>query len=463
MDFNKSSLLIMRSLFLMFLVCFFASAFVVIPVSEYAEGESGSAVSISDEGNYFKVVLDYTTSIDPYEMMQEYGEILSAKLPDIQADIDQFLYDTVEYGLDLYSEALGMQIPKGFEAMAIELLSEQLKSRLEEVKTQIPIEYIDELDGLASTLTNGDEFNLGDGLLSESELYFYHLFGDVGRAYQCSAIGVFGPVSDTGSNIVGRNFDLDADLEGYASVTEIIHGDQANSIYFIGWLGNLNAYTAFNEHGVFGSLVDTTGSGEPYSASGIYSYTYDLRYALENQDTLESVADYLSQHPYAFNHLFFLADAEKSQVLENNISGTGSNMRRELRSSDSELNAGITWEFDNVIVAVSAFMLNGNHDNFSDAIIATSRYQSYKYLLFEALADGVISWEEIKTIQSYDGEDQVPSEMEFGDIYNIGTRRITIFNPSTFELEIFFSQENTPPDDPVHFAVIPVSFAQEGK
>ncbi len=275
-------------------------------------------------------------------------------------------------------------------------------------------------------------------------------------------MGVFGPLSETGSTLVGRNCDLDVNLEGYGSVAEIVNGEQAHSIYIIGWLANINAYTAFNDQGVFGALVDTTGSGQPYASSGIYSYTFDLRYALEHEATLEDVADYLSQRPYGFNHLVFLADPETSQVLENNLSGTGTNMRRALRSSDSELNPGIVWGIDHAIVAVSAFMLKGNHDNFTNVPVATSRLRSYRRLLTAAKTDGKVSWDEVKAFQSYDGPDQVPGEMADGDIYNLVTRRIVIFDPATFTLEVFFSQNPVPPDEPVPFDKVPVSFARKG-
>jgi len=427
-------------------------------VEEPEEEVIPAAVSLTDEGNYYMVVLDYTTGKNPYEIMQEYGQKLSDELPDIQRDIDQYLYDTIDAGMEMFTEDMGIEVPKGFNSMAIGFISQEFMQRVEEIKPQLPQDYITELDGLASTLTNTDASKIGDGLLSRDELYFWHLMADVARVNQCSAIGVFGPLSETGSTMVGRNFDMDVGFPGYGSITKINKGN--NSVYLVGWLANLNAYTAFNDDGVFGALVDTTGIGQPYSSSGKYSYAFDLRYALENENTLEGAADYMSQHPYGFNHLIFLADAEKSQVLENNLDGTGSNIRRALRSSDSELNPGIVWDFDNVIVAVSAFMLEGNHDNFTDAIVATSRLKSYKALLTEAEGDGKVTWDEVKSIQSYDGTDGIPSEMEFGDLYNIGTRRIVLFKPETFKLEVFFSQTPGPPDDPIPFDIIPISFDQ---
>jgi len=424
------------------------------PVSE--KTLPASAVSLADKGNYYEVVLDFTNGKSPCEVMQEYGQVLSDELPDIQADIDQFLYDLIDSGLEMYTEDLGIEIPFGLRNLAVGIVGNMLIQRIDDVKSQIPGDYVEELEGLASTLVDTGTDSIGDGRLSTNELYFFHLMGDIARTVQCSAIGVFGGLSATGSTIVGRNFDLEAHLKEYNSVTRINKGE--DSIYLIGWLANLTGFTGFNNDGIFGAIVDTTGSGEPYLSAGKYSYAFDLRYALENETTLDGVADYMSTHPYAFNHLVFLADPVTSGVLENNISGTGPNMRRELRTTDSVLNPGIQWEYDNVIVAVSAFMLNGNHDNFTDEIVATSRLQSYKILIAEAATDSKLDWEDIRSIQSYDGVDGVPGEMEEGDLYNVGTRRIVVFQPETFKLEVWFSQTETPEDDPATFDRIPVSF-----
>jgi len=388
--------------------------------------------------------------------MQDYGQILSEKFPNIQADIDYFLYDLIDAEINMYLEDLDITVPFGITSVAVGLIGAQFMQRVNDIKPQIPSEYVEEVEGLASTVTNTTTDLLGDGQLSKNELYFYHLMGDVARTVQCSAIGVAASLSETGGSIVGRNFDLEADLEGYGSVTRI--NKVAKSVYVIGWLGNLGALTGFSDDGIFGAIVDTTGSGKAYSSTGIHAYAFDLRYALENESTIEGAADYMSRYPYGFNHLVFLSDSEKSGVLENNLSGTGTNMRRELRTLDSELNPGIEWGFNDVIVAVSAFMLKGNHDNFTEQIVATSRLESYKTLLTDAVADDVVTWEELRNIQSYDGADGIPSEMAEGDIYNLGTRRIVVFQPGTLNLEIYFSQTPLPADDPVPFDIIPIPF-----
>lgn len=411
-----------------------------------------TAVSVSENDGFYSVVIDYDSGLTGYEMGAEYGRILTSEFPDIQTALDKFLKELIETNVEYYIEDMGLTIPSAFQDIAIGVISDIFYERMEEVEKQIPSEYLDELEGLASTLCNSQMETLGDGMLSRNELYFSHLMGDVARTVQCSAIGVGKDTSASGEIIAARNFDLDAWIPGYGSVTEI--RKDGEKIWIIGWLGNLTAFTGFNSNGVFGALIDTTGSGEPYTSTGIYSYVYDLRSSLENGTDIGSAASYLNSHPYGFNHLIFLADENNTGILENNISGNGTDMRREIRYGDSPLMPGIEWGYDDIVIGVSAFMLNGNHDNFTDSIIATSRFQSYKIKLDTALPDNKISWEELKIIQSYDGNDGVPSEMEYGDIYNAGTRYITIFEPHSLKLEVFFSASDTPEEDPVNFKMI---------
>lgn len=414
------------------------------------------AVSVTKTGSLYRVVLDYSGGLSPYDLGAEYGLVLEKEAPSVRGEIDAFLYDLIDANVDMYLEDMELPIPAAFQSMAVGIVADVFYQRGYDVEPQIPAAYLDELEGLASTLCDTTADSLGDGKLSRNELFFYHLMGDTARTVQCSALGVNGAASATGEVMAARNFDLEAGIEGYGSVTRIIK--EGRSVYLIGWLGCLGAFTGFNDTGVFGSIVDTTGSGEPYSSEGIYSYVYDLRYALENGTTVEESAGYMDEHPYGFNHLIFLADTEKTGVLENNISGTGSDMHRDVRYADSVLMPGIEWDYEDTVIAVSAFMLEGNHDNFSEAIIATSRFESYSSLLDEMLADGSLDWDEVKEIQSYDGNDGVPSEMEFGDIYNVGTRFIAVFKPASLELELFFAPTHIPPDDPGAFEKVTIPF-----
>lgn len=134
----------------------------------------------------------------------------------------------------------------------------------------------------------------------------------------------------------------------------------------------------------------------------IYSYVFDLRYALENYSTIAGIADFMDDRSYAFNHLIFLSDAEESKVLENNFSGTGVNMHRGLRSDDSILNTGVTWGFEDALACVNFFILEGNHDNHTEVISNTTRWDSINTSLdTKRINDGKITLVELKDIACF--------------------------------------------------------------
>jgi hypothetical protein len=138
---------------------------------------------------------------------------------------------------------------------------------------------------------------------------------------------------------------------------------------------------------------------------------------------------------YAFNHLIFMADAHTAAVLENNFSGTGSNMRRALRYASSSLNSGVEWGFTDDVASVNAFMLNGNHDNFTGETWNTARWSSIRNEL--AAKGATVSWSELKEVATYDGTNG-PGSSASGDIYTEGNVQIILFEPATGKLEVAF-------------------------
>jgi hypothetical protein len=210
----------------------------------------------------------------------------------------------------------------------------------------------------------------------------------------------------------------------------------SKTITSIGFLGYQGILSGYNDDNVFVSILDSE-TGQPYSSTDKRSYSFDLRYALENENTLMDIANTMTEpnKKYAFNHLIFMADATAAAVLENNFSGTGSNMRRALRYDDSALNSGIAWGFTDAVASVNAFMLNGNHDNFTGETSNTARWSSIRNEL--AAKGETVSWAELKEIATYDGGNG-PGSATSGDIYSEENTQIILFEPSTGKLEVAF-------------------------
>lgn len=394
------------------------------------------SVIMEDKGNYYKVEINFDKLTTHKQIGVEYGEQILKFVPEYRK-----LYDS-------YIQEL---------AMSNEMLYRVFLSRVEDIRSQIRDEYKDEIDGLSVSLSNAKENVMGDGRLSKDELYLLNLIPDVVRATQCSAFSVYGDKSSTGNNITARLLDWyggsKSQLNKVQSVTVFNIGEK--SFCSIGYLGFLGVITGFNDNKVFGAILDSP-TLQPYDSQGRRSYTLDLRYALENYDTLEKVADYMKspKNLYAFSHLIYLSDESKSGVLENNTN-SGSSEMRALRLESSELNKGVQWNTRSSIAAVNAFMIKGNLDNYSPALVNRARWDSLKLKFNDN--KGSLSVEDIKKIASFK-KGYKPGKQEDGDIYNKETKQIVIFEPSSLGLQVFFRpKEGELPSVPI-FEKVDIKF-----
>ncbi len=397
-------------------------------------------VNIVDRGNYYEVTLDYSRGATPREMGMVYGKKIQEMIPNFEKIVDSYISEVTF-------------IPPIYQILIM---------RAQNLEPQIDPAYREEIEGLAATFT-GDHRNwFNDGRISMDEVYLLNLMGDVWRLTECSGAAVWGPRSATGKNITARLFDWSggkmSQLTKIPAVTTIKNGDK--SICLIGYLGYLGTIAGFNRHGVFAGVLDCQTGAGPYVSGGKKSYMLDLRHALENYKTLDEAAAYLTDpaNQYTVNHLIFLSDPDVSKVLENNFSGTGSNMRRALRTDSSELNDGVTWGIPNAIACVNSFVLKGNHDNFTGADFNTARWESFRRELL-AKGDGV-TFDQLKEVATYHTQ-EYPDAQSSGDIYCGANQTIVLFEPATFRLEVAFKpRDGSPlPARPV-FNSIAVDFSQ---
>lgn len=396
-----------------------------------------SSVQIINRDNYYQVTMDYTSGISHYDM----GVQLAQKILLEKSDFEQ-LFDSY------IAEIAGSQ--SGYNT---------LLSHMEDIKPQMYQAYQDEIDGIASQLSGGNTNGLSDNKLSKDELYILQLLTDVIRSTQCSGISVYGARSQTGHPMTARILDwydgADNQLAQIQAVTTIKYG--STSICLIGYLGYMGLITGFNSEGVFAGILDSQ-TGATYSSTNKYSYTTDLRYALENSTTLSELAGYLTNpsRNYAFNHLVLLSNSQTSKVLENNFSGSGTNMRRAVRSDTSALNPGITWGFADAIAVVNSFLLLGNHDNHTGVVENTERWNSFKTQMQNY--GETITLDQLRLIASFDNGNG-PGSYSTGDIYSSGMQQIVLFQPDILHLEVAFKPKSgILPVDPI-FETIPIDIS----
>lgn len=389
------------------------------------------------DDKYYKVVINYNSGISHKEMGVLLGKEIENKVPDFEKIADE--------DLAKMSSACGRS-----EEFNIDLAKKIMKN--------VNKAYVDELDGIASQLTGGSNDTLGDGKLSKDELYLLNLSADTLRPYSCSAASVYGSRTIDGKAIVGRELEWLSgsknELNNISAVTIFKQGSK--SLCSIGYVGFMGIISGFNINKVFASILDVY-SVDPDGLDGIRSYPFDIRYSLENNNTLNGVAAFMSdkKHNYWRDHIIFLADSITGKVLENDIRSSGTNIRRGLRTDTSELNSDVVWGIKDAIATVNTFVLNGNYDAMGRG--NSERWDSYKRLISENKSP--ISFEDMKSIMSFTNlQNGAPGYQADGSIYNNASVQDIVFKPQDMKLEVAFAPRNKDLPPKPDFVSIPITF-----
>lgn len=410
-----------------------------------ASAPAADNVSMTDQGTYYQVVIDVTDGTDLVDVAGEYVTELKALVPDYEQLADSYL----DYFLgDIAGDVLPPFLP---ESYAYDLAL----NRTRDIMTQAPDEWRGMIERAAEQFAGGTTNVLGDGKVSKDEACMLNLITDVLRPSACSVNAVYGSRSATGSTIATRNLEwIKGDqnqILRIQAVTTIKKADR--SVMLIGFLGHFGGLSMYSDKGIFAAILDS-GTGAAYSSAGKRSYVFDLLYAMFEYESLDAVAEYMinPEREYAFNHLIFLADSTTAKVVENNISGAGSNVRRAVRTVDSVLNPGFSWNFPDSICAVNSFMLAGNTDNFYGNLSNPDRWSDYTDLMTQA--GGVVDAEQMKQAACW-FNGAAPGEL---DIYNTEAIQTMVVQPATNEISVFFRpSDGSLPTVPV-FEPITVDF-----
>jgi len=409
--------------------------------------DTANHVTITKNPLYWEIHIDYSYG-DRYGIGREYGTKILSAIPDYEVNGDAYLQASVT----------------GIQGADPKITYEVLIERALAISKNIQDRYMDEMEGFASVLSGGLNNTLGDGKLSRDEYLMLNLIPDIFNTTACSATAVFGDRSATGQTILGRNTDWatgppqDAQYAGIkgenadaVNINALIYlKTETKQALFFGTAGFTGTIVGINSDGVFvAGLHSQTGS--PYSAEGKRAVMLDIRNALETAATMDEAGAFMGDPArlYAYHNNIFVADKNTAKVLENDYE-----RNRDLRTTDSELNPGITWGISNAIGCVNAFVLNGNFDNFTGQAWQTDRWASFKGLLVEN--GDTVDIERMKTIMRY--HQPGLSGMDPGDIYNAGTIQSMAYSFSENRLELWLG---TFVDNP-QYVTISIPFLEDG-
>ncbi|MCX6287732.1 MAG: C45 family autoproteolytic acyltransferase/hydrolase [Bacteroidetes bacterium] len=385
------------------------------------------------ENAYFLVTIDLT-GISHKEMGRMYGEKIRQVMPSYDTVMDAMMKDQ----FDMLKQA--------------GLTFDIVKNRAIALEQQVKPEYRDEIEGMAS-LFPGTKDEQGDGVFSRNEFLVWQFYTDVVRPTQCSASAAFADASSSGYTIVGRNLDWyalkDNSLAKIHSITLIHNGSK--SIACINFLGQLTPVSGFNDHHLFGAILDCeTGAAYP-QVQGKRSYHFDLRYGLENDSTIDGLANFMKDKDYTFNHLIFLADEHSAGVLEDNIGSKA----RSLRTTSSMVRSGSEWGIPNTFATVNDNRLPGNFVQNPESQSNLKRWTSLKSQYSSRLKSGKIDIEKMKLIVGYPSSDgnAKSSGALFRSNDHAPTLQSIVLKMDTYELWVAFAPQGKLPMKPAYLQV----------
>ncbi len=402
---------------------------------------AGPTVNILQQKGYYKVNIDLTAVDGNRRLMgKAYGK-------QIKATISNY-----EYLIDSYFQNF-LNDDKNYNKML---------ERMRHIWKNVPAEVQDEINGITDTLCSTNENIMGDNLLSPDEFRMLNLLADTFRATNCSAVGVMPAASASGKLILARNVDWDDGKEfQLSSIQAVIRYKLGEKHYLtmISYVGLVTALTGINQYysenadgpqtsSLFFALLDSD-IGHEYSDIDKRSYPSDLRKYAEDCKTPEQLAAALEKtaKQYAFGFLVFMADNNEFGVFEDNLTYAPSNMRK---ISDNA-NLYLPWKIADTIGAVNCFMLKNSLDNTMgvDAARSTATQQNLQTGDNALYVGNVKRWATQQRLLKSNGSKHSiddlkklagfgPGKATDGFIYRPSTQQITIFEPASSHLEIFF-------------------------
>lgn len=313
--------------------------------------------TIESRNSYYDVTLDYENGTY-YEVGKAYGETIKNNIPFYSDIMEPYLYENIRAGLP--------EIKEDYSAV---------KERITALTLTLPDEYREEMNGFADGISGGISGFSEDGKISREEAMLLQLVPDILRQTACSAVSFSNSKSETGKRITARilEWDLGSDNQ-LCRVNSAVHMNNGEkSIMQVSYLGVLSTLTAVSNDGVTAGILDV-GSGDLYEYEGKKSYTYYLRYQLENKSTASEVGKAMTDmsEDFTYSHNIILSDAENAFVAED-VTGGGAL----LRDSDVPLADGIEWNCKDSICAVNTFSSKKNNTSFySSNLIRWVKYNS---------------------------------------------------------------------------------------
>lgn len=303
---------------------------------------------IEQKDSYYDVTLDYENG-SYKDVGAAYAEAILLARPDYVEYLEQYLYENINSVANDSNEEY-----------------EEIEKRTTAIYTSLDEDYRQELEGFAEGLSGDVNEFKKNGVLSHDEVILMELIPDVLRGTACSAITANGSTTASGERITCRvlEWQLGSENQICQAHTLVHYKNGEKSFTSVTYMGFFPILSAVNEEGVFLGELDVGSAGTEYTYENKTSYTYAMRYALENMGSARECAEYLAEnskrYPFCVNIL--ATDKKDAFIAELVVTDEEKDGETVLREGDTKLNETVEWSDPNYLCAVNSFAAEGNND-----------------------------------------------------------------------------------------------------
>lgn len=380
--------------------------------------------------DYCDITLDYERG-SGYRVGAAYAETILKAFEQYEAAMEPYIFENIK---SAFSEG-------EIDYLAIDKRVKCLYESLDE-------KYKEELDGYATTLSNGVHGIAEDGKISYEEALVVQMIPDALRPTACSALSLWGEKTKSGKPITLRSLEWNLGSENQmGNINAVTHfKNKDKTVTCIGMVGVLDAISAINDDGVFVAILDV-GSvrEEPYVCEGKKCYTFDIRHALEEYDNATAVGEYMvaNSGDYTWCHNLIITDEKNSYCAEDCVREVQEKQEGYsiLRDARTPLMEGLNWENKDSLCVVNSYASKGNQDSFDRAEANLVRFAKYNEWVKEVDCFSVADVKDLIT------REQV-NQYDVFTVHRLGVVHIVVVDYATGMIQVAFTGEEGPVDKP---------------
>ena len=184
------------------------------------------------------------------------------------------------------------------------IIKKYLFWKLEKMEKYVPEEFIEELKGMADSVTERE--------VDYREILLYHAMRDIGQVLMCSSFAVLPQAAKDRELIYGRNFDF-LKKGSLKSLITFYEPDEGNSFVSIGWPGMIGAVSGMSDEGLTVGIF--TAYSSDVSFDGIPS-CFLMRKVLQYANNVEEAKEIIIKSKRTGPNIILLADEEGALIIE---------------------------------------------------------------------------------------------------------------------------------------------------